>query len=131
MAVAARMKAPRIALGENPGRGHRIESAVFPELRGIIVKKSLVCYQRDLCGLSSVSKPRAGRIRTFPAPAQARLWNAQAQASPNGRARTRLSEARLDRAGRDKRFIQRIEYQSWPLPPATRQSTMAANAILF
>jgi plasmid stabilization system protein ParE len=45
MAVAARMKAARIALGENPGRGHRIESAVFPELRAVIVKKSLVCYQ--------------------------------------------------------------------------------------
>jgi hypothetical protein len=30
------------AIGENLGRGHPIESAVFPELRGIVVKKSLV-----------------------------------------------------------------------------------------
>jgi hypothetical protein len=45
MAVAARMKSARIALGENPGRGYRIESAVFPELRAVMVKKSLVCYQ--------------------------------------------------------------------------------------
>ena len=45
MAVAGQVKAARIAIGENPGRGHRIESAVFPELRGIVVKKSLICYR--------------------------------------------------------------------------------------
>jgi plasmid stabilization system protein ParE len=45
MAVAAQVKAARIALGENPGRGHRIESSVFPDLRGIVVKKSLICYR--------------------------------------------------------------------------------------
>lgn len=45
MGVAAQVQAARIAIGENPGRGHRIESAVFPELRGIVVKKSLICYQ--------------------------------------------------------------------------------------
>ena len=45
MAVASKMRAARIAIGENPGRGHRIESAVFPELRGIVVKKSLICYR--------------------------------------------------------------------------------------
>ncbi|HLH57456.1 MAG TPA: type II toxin-antitoxin system RelE/ParE family toxin [Verrucomicrobiae bacterium] len=45
MAVAAQMKAARVAIGENPGRGHRIESAVFPDLRGIVVKKSLLCYR--------------------------------------------------------------------------------------
>ena len=39
------MKAARIAIAENPGRGHRIESAVFPDLRGIVVKKSLLCYR--------------------------------------------------------------------------------------
>ena len=45
MAVAAQVRAARIALGENPGRGHRIESAVFPDLRGIVVKQSLICYR--------------------------------------------------------------------------------------
>ena len=45
MALAAQVRAARIAIGENPGRGHRIESAVFPELRGIVVKKSLICYR--------------------------------------------------------------------------------------
>ena len=45
MAVASQMRAARIAIGENPGRGHPIESAVFPDLRGIVVKKSLICYQ--------------------------------------------------------------------------------------
>ena len=45
MAVASNIRAARIAIGENPGRGHRIESAVFPELRGIVVKKSLICYR--------------------------------------------------------------------------------------
>jgi len=45
MAVAAQMKAARVAIGENPGRGHRIESAVFPDLRGIVIKKSLLCYR--------------------------------------------------------------------------------------
>jgi plasmid stabilization system protein ParE len=45
MDAANRMRKARIALGENPGRGHRIESAVFPDLRAIVVKKSLVCYQ--------------------------------------------------------------------------------------
>jgi len=29
MAIAAEVRAARIAIGENPGRGHRIESAVF------------------------------------------------------------------------------------------------------
>ena len=45
MAVASQVRAARIALGENPGRGHSIESAVFPGLRGIVVKKSLICYR--------------------------------------------------------------------------------------
>ncbi len=45
MDIANRMREARIALGENPGRGHRIESAVFPDLRAIVVKKSLVCYR--------------------------------------------------------------------------------------
>ncbi len=45
MAVASQIKAARIAIGQNPGRGHRIESAVFPDLRGIVVKKSLLCYR--------------------------------------------------------------------------------------
>jgi plasmid stabilization system protein ParE len=45
MAVAAQMRAARIALGENPGRGHRIESAAFPDLRGVVVRKSLICYR--------------------------------------------------------------------------------------
>jgi plasmid stabilization system protein ParE len=45
MAVAGEVRTARIAIGENPGRGHRIESAVFPDLRGIMVKKSLICYR--------------------------------------------------------------------------------------
>lgn len=45
MAVAARVRAARIAIGENPGRGHPIESAAFSDLRGIVVKKSLICYR--------------------------------------------------------------------------------------
>ena len=45
MAVAARVKAATIAIAANPQRGHRIESAVFPGLRGIVVKKSLICYR--------------------------------------------------------------------------------------
>lgn len=44
-AIASEVKAARIAIGENPGRGHRIESKVFPDLRGIVVKKSLICYR--------------------------------------------------------------------------------------
>ena len=43
MAVAAQVQAARIAIGENPGRGHKIESSVFPDLRGIVVKQSLIC----------------------------------------------------------------------------------------
>jgi plasmid stabilization system protein ParE len=45
MRIASKVKAARIAIGENPGRGHRIQSAVFPDLRGIVVKKSLICYR--------------------------------------------------------------------------------------
>jgi len=45
MAIAAQVRNARIAIGENPGRGHRIESAVFPDLRGIVVEKSLICYR--------------------------------------------------------------------------------------
>ena len=45
MAVAAQVRAARIAIGENPGRGHSIESAVFADLRGIVVKKTLICYR--------------------------------------------------------------------------------------
>jgi plasmid stabilization system protein ParE len=45
MAIARQVRTARIAIGENPGRGHRIESAVFPDLRGIVVKKSLICYR--------------------------------------------------------------------------------------
>lgn len=45
MEIANRMREVRIALGVNPGRGHRIESAVFPDLRAIVVKKSLICYR--------------------------------------------------------------------------------------
>ena len=45
MAAASQVRAARIAIGENPGRGHSIESAVFPGLRGIVVKKSLICYR--------------------------------------------------------------------------------------
>ncbi len=45
MVVASQVRAARIAIGENPGRGHRIESAVFQDLRGIMVKKSLICYR--------------------------------------------------------------------------------------
>jgi plasmid stabilization system protein ParE len=39
------MREARIALGENPGRGHQIESAIFPDLRAVVVKKSLICYR--------------------------------------------------------------------------------------
>ena len=45
MVVARQVRAARIAIGENPGRGHPIESAVFAELRSILVKKSLICYR--------------------------------------------------------------------------------------
>jgi len=45
MSIAHKVKAACMAIGENPGRGHRIESAVFPDLRGIVVKKSLICYR--------------------------------------------------------------------------------------
>jgi plasmid stabilization system protein ParE len=45
MMVANEVIRARIAIGENPGRGHRIESEVFPNLRAIVVKKSLICYQ--------------------------------------------------------------------------------------
>jgi plasmid stabilization system protein ParE len=45
MAIAAQVRIACIAIAENPGRGHRIESAVFPDLRGIVVKKSLICYR--------------------------------------------------------------------------------------
>lgn len=45
MSVAGQVRRARIAIGENPGRGHRIESAVFPDLRAIVVKKSLICYR--------------------------------------------------------------------------------------
>jgi plasmid stabilization system protein ParE len=45
MSIAHQVKAACIAIGANPGRGHRIESGVFPELRGVVVKKSLICYQ--------------------------------------------------------------------------------------
>ena len=44
MNIAAEVRAARVAIAENPGRGHRIQSAVFPDLRGIVVKKSLICY---------------------------------------------------------------------------------------
>jgi plasmid stabilization system protein ParE len=45
MEVAEKVKAARIAIADNPGRGHRIESSVYPDLRGIVVKKSLICYR--------------------------------------------------------------------------------------
>ena len=45
MAIARKVREARIAIGENPGRGHRIESSAFAELRGIVVNKSLICYQ--------------------------------------------------------------------------------------
>jgi plasmid stabilization system protein ParE len=45
MEIAAEVRAARIKIGENPARGHRIESAIFPGLRGIVVKKSLICYR--------------------------------------------------------------------------------------
>ncbi len=45
MAVASEVRAARILIGDNPDRGHRIESEVFPDLRGIVVKKSLICYR--------------------------------------------------------------------------------------
>jgi plasmid stabilization system protein ParE len=45
LAAASQVRAARIAIGDNPGRGYQIESAVFPDLRGIVVKKSLICYR--------------------------------------------------------------------------------------
>ena len=45
MAVASQVRTACSAIGESPGRGHRIESVVFPDLRGIVVKKSLICYR--------------------------------------------------------------------------------------
>ena len=45
MAVASQVTKARVAIGENPGRGHPIESTVFAGLRGIVVKKSLICYR--------------------------------------------------------------------------------------
>jgi plasmid stabilization system protein ParE len=45
MAIASKVRTARVAIGENPGRGHRIESATFPDLRGIVVNKSLICYR--------------------------------------------------------------------------------------
>jgi len=45
MKVAGQMRAACIAIAENPGRGHRIESAVYPDLRGVVVKKMLICYR--------------------------------------------------------------------------------------
>jgi plasmid stabilization system protein ParE len=45
MAIAAQVRAAREAIGENPQRGHRIDSSVFPDLRAIVVKKSLICYR--------------------------------------------------------------------------------------
>ena len=45
MAVAAQVRNARIVIGQNPGRGHRIESSIFPDLRGIVVKTSLICYR--------------------------------------------------------------------------------------
>jgi plasmid stabilization system protein ParE len=43
--VANKVKNAVSAIAENPHRGHRIESAVFPDLRAIVVKKSLICYR--------------------------------------------------------------------------------------
>jgi plasmid stabilization system protein ParE len=45
MAVAEQVKTACLAIGDNPGLGHRIESTIFPDLRGIVVKKSLICYR--------------------------------------------------------------------------------------
>jgi len=45
MAVADQVGKACAAIAQNPGRGHRIESGVFPDLRGIVVKKSLICYR--------------------------------------------------------------------------------------
>ena len=45
MTIAAQVKMACSAIAENPRRGHRIESAIFPDLRGIVVKKSLICYR--------------------------------------------------------------------------------------
>jgi plasmid stabilization system protein ParE len=45
MAVAHQVRRARIAIGENPGRGHPVESGVFPDLRAIVVKNSLICYR--------------------------------------------------------------------------------------
>ncbi len=45
MSIAREVAAAVEAVTQNPRRGHPIESAVFPNLRGIVVKKSLICYQ--------------------------------------------------------------------------------------
>jgi len=45
MAIAEQVRLARIAIGENPGRGHHIESDIFPDLRAVRVKKSLICYR--------------------------------------------------------------------------------------
>jgi plasmid stabilization system protein ParE len=45
IAIARQVEAACIAIGANPGRGHLIESSVFQDLRGVVVKKSLSCYQ--------------------------------------------------------------------------------------
>ena len=45
MAIARQVRTACIAIAENPGRGHPIESDVFPDLRAIVVKKSLICYR--------------------------------------------------------------------------------------
>jgi len=45
MAVARKVRIACGAIAENPGRGHPIKSNVFPDLRGIVVKKSLICYR--------------------------------------------------------------------------------------
>ncbi|MEY2429834.1 MAG: hypothetical protein QOJ40_2719 [Verrucomicrobiota bacterium] len=45
MALAGQVRAARVVIGKNPGRGHRIESAIFSDLRGVVVKKSLICYR--------------------------------------------------------------------------------------
>jgi len=45
MKIAAQVRTACSAIADNPGRGHRIESEIFPDLRGIVVKKSLGCYR--------------------------------------------------------------------------------------
>ena len=45
MAVARKVRIACGAIAENPGRGHPIKSNVFPDLRGIVVKKSLICHR--------------------------------------------------------------------------------------